>query len=63
MIIKRIGWVYGLNPRTLWEDTETGKWGYISYVYSVSKPSKDKEYKFYKRYVQSLPKYEIKIDK
>lgn len=63
MIIKRIGFEYGLNPRTLWEDTETGRWGYISYMYSVSRYEKDYDYKMYKRYVQSLPKYEIKIVK
>lgn len=63
MIIKRIGWKYGLNPRTLWEDTETGKWGYISYRYSVCRCEKDNDYKMYKRYVQSLQKYEIVLEK
>lgn len=66
MIIKRIGWVHGLNPRTLKEDTETGKWSYISHHLVVHRPNKQdymEEYKLYKKYIQSLPKYEIQIEK
>lgn len=63
MIVKRVGWQYGLNPRVLWEDTETGRWGYNSYRYSISECSKSDRYYFYKRYVQSLQKYEIQVIK
>ncbi|HSQ89399.1 hypothetical protein [Romboutsia sp.] len=63
MIIKRIGWEHGLNPRTLWENTETSEWGYVSYRYSNFECRKSDNYYFYKRYVQSLPKYEIQIIK
>lgn len=63
MIIKRIGWQYGLNPRTLWENTETGEWGYISYMYSRYECSKNDDYYSYKRYVQSLDNYEIQLEK
>lgn len=65
-VIKRIGWEHGLNPRTLGEDTETGRWWYISYHYNIYRCDKEtsmKEYKSYKSYVQSLPKYEIVIEK
>lgn len=63
MIIKRVGWQYGLNPQVLWEDTKRGCWGFNSHGYGTFESSKSDRYYFYKRYVQSLPKYEIQVVK